>query len=81
MFSARCCGRPASKDSIGDVALDASPQFASGGGPAASVPVTAGWTNGPPPVGDPWAMVPPLTIFTPAAPATGFINSAGLVVA
>ncbi len=42
----------------------------------------SGWTGGDPPAaGDPWGMVPPLNVITPAAPATGFANSAGLVVA
>jgi hypothetical protein len=81
VFSAPVLWIQGLENSIFDAAIGTSPQFASGGGPAVSVPITAGWTSGPPPVGDPWAMVPPLTIFTPAAPATGFANSAGLVLA
>ena len=66
---------------IGDIVGDGNPLFDAGGGPAASVAVPH-WINGPTPtVGDPWVMIPPMMIFTPAAPATGFANSAGLVVA
>ncbi len=68
------------EDSIADVITDSAPVFAAGGGPSASVPVGS-WTGGPPAVDDPWAMVPPLAVITPAPPATGFTNAAGLVVA
>ncbi len=80
VFSAPVLWTAGGEGSVFDASSGASPQFDAGGGPATSVPVGS-WFNGPPPaVDDPWAMVPPLTEITPAPPATGFANSAGLVV-
>ena len=66
---------------IGDVVTSANPQIAVPGGPSATVPLS-GWINGSTPaVDDPWVLVAPPMIITAAPPATGFANSAGLVVA
>jgi hypothetical protein len=72
---------PGGEPDIADFVSGSNPMLATSGGPAVSVPIS-GWFNGPTPtLGDPWAMVTPLNVITPAAPATGFANSAGLVVA
>ncbi len=81
VFSAPVFWTAGGEGDIADWSTGASPQFDDGGGPATSVPISS-WFNGPPPpVDDPWAMVGPLTVITPAPPATGFSNSAGLVTA
>ncbi len=80
VFSAPVTWVAGVEESIADIINTVSPQFAADGGPATSVPVS-GWLGTPPAVGDPWAMVPPMSIFTAAPPAAGFANSAGLITA
>jgi hypothetical protein len=80
VFSAPVLWTSGGDQNIVDLVTSSFPEFDAGGGPATSVPVSA-WITGPTPSpGDPWVLLAPPQLFTPAAPATGFANSAGLVV-
>ncbi len=81
VFSAPVLWTPGVESNIYDGITGAQPNFAAAGGPAASVSVSNWVAGATPAVGDPWVLAVPLTFITPAAPATGFANSAGLVVA